>query len=177
MLIHHRQMQHLQKVGKHGFNGAGPMVILTRAMSKSDVEQDFPLLRGTAYDLSDEDFNYNCLAYALGDKSQWWEPPKGPEQYWPPGFSPDLSVETVVSIIKTHGFIVDSDTVGTPETDAIAIYAEGDEWTHFAKFSGGSWSCKLGDGHDVIGVKLENLVGTLYGNVVKVLRRPPKELQ
>jgi hypothetical protein len=141
-------------------------------MSKSDVEQDFPALMGMKYDLSDEDFNYNCLAYALGDRRNWWEPPKGYAQYWPPGYPNDVSVQTVESIIKDYGFTVDSDADSTPETDAIAIYAEGNEWTHFAKFSAGSWSCKLGEGHDVVGVPKEHFEGKLYGKVVKVLSRP-----
>src|SRR5579864_1724568 len=121
-------------------------------MSKSDVEQDFPGLIGMVYGLSDEDFNYNCLAYALGDRHHWWEPPRGHGQYWPPGYPDDVSVRTVESIIRKHGFTIDSNPASTPETDAIAIYAEGDEWTHFAKFSAGAWSCKLGEGHDVVGI-------------------------
>ena len=141
-------------------------------MSKSDVERDFPAMIGMEYELSDEDFNYNCLAYALGDRSNWWEPPKGPGQYWPPGYPNDVSLETVESIIKDHGFTVDSDTTRTPETDAVAIYAEGNERTHFAKFSTGFWSCKLGEGHDVVGVPLEPFEGALYGKLVKVLSRP-----
>jgi hypothetical protein len=141
-------------------------------MPRSDVEQDFPALIGMEYDLSDEDFNYNCLAYVLGDRSTWWEPPKGPGQYWPPGYPNDASVLTVESIIKAHGFTVDSDRASTPETDAIAIYAEGSEWTHFARFSAGTWSCKLGDGHDVVGVPIERFEGELYGKIVRVFSRP-----
>lgn len=142
-------------------------------MPKSDIERDFPSLIGVNYDLSDEDFNYNCLAYALGDQSNWWEPPKSPGQYWPPGFPEDVSVKTVESIIRTHGFTVDAtDSKAKLDTDAIAIYAEGNEWTHFAKFSSGLWSSKLGEGHDVAGVTLEHLEGLIYGTVVKILRRP-----
>ena len=95
-------------------------------MPKSDIERDFPSLIGAAYDLSDEDFNYNCLAYALGDQKNWWEPPKGSGQYWPPGFPDDVSVKTVELIIRKHGFTVElMDKTASPETDAIAIYAEG----------------------------------------------------
>jgi hypothetical protein len=144
-------------------------------MARDDIERDFPALIGAKYDLSDEDFNYNCLAFALGDQKNWWEPPKGPGQYWPPGFADDVSVQTVESIIKTRGFTIEMmDTKAQPVTDAIAIYAEGNEWTHFAKFSAGSWSSKLGDGHDVSGVTLGHLEGSLYGRVVKILRRPKR---
>src|SRR5260221_7967876 len=106
-------------------------------MPKSDVERDFPALIGMEYELSDEDFNYNCLAYALGDRSNWWEPPKGPGHYWPPGYPNDVSLETVESIIKDHGFTVDSDKTKTPEKDAVAIYAEGNEWTLSQSFRPG----------------------------------------
>lgn len=146
-------------------------------MPKKDVEKQFPALKGTEYDLSDEDFNYNCLAYALGDKSNWWEPPNRPGQYWPPGFPDDLSVKTVESIIRSYGFTVDNNLARAPETDAIAIYAEGEDWTHFAKFADGSWSCKLGDGHDVLGVQLEHFAGKLYGKLFKILSRPKAVLK
>jgi len=140
-------------------------------MARSDVDRDFPALVGVDCELSPEDFNVNCLAYALGDNENWWEPPNGYGAYWPAGFPADLTVQTVESIIRLHGFTVEIDRDAAPENDAIAIYAEGNEWTHFAKFSDGSWSSKLGDGHDVCGVKLEHLEGKLYGEVRKILSR------
>jgi hypothetical protein len=141
-------------------------------MSRSDVESDFPGLIGKQYDLSPEDFNYNCLSFALGDYSQWWEPPKGPGQYWPPGFSDDTTVETVEAIIRLHGFTVEIMPNEKPSSDAIAIYATSNHWRHFAKFSHGVWSSKLGDGNDVSGVTLQDLEMPIYGKVVKVLCRP-----
>ena len=141
-------------------------------MSKSDVEQDFPALVGKDYDLSDEDFNNNCLGFALGDLYNWWEPPGGHGQYWPPGFSEDITVNTVEAIIRVHGFTIEVSRGDLPETEAIAIYAVGDEWTHFAKFSNGVWKSKLGEGHDVARVNLDDLTIGIYGQVVKVLSRP-----
>jgi hypothetical protein len=141
-------------------------------MSRADVEADFPLLAGRRYELSDEDFNYNCLAYVLGDLTHWWEPPKGSGRYWPEGFSSDVSVATAESILRAHGFTVEIDEGREPQAPAIAIYALSDEWTHFAMFENGSWSSKLGEGHDVARVRLEDLEGALYGKVVKVLGRP-----
>jgi hypothetical protein len=141
-------------------------------MSKHDVELDFPRLVGREYDLSDEDFNYNCLGFALGDTANWWEPPQKSGQYWPPGFADDVTVRTVEEIIRLHGFTVVISKDESPEADAIAIYAIGNEWTHFAKFSDGAWSCKLGEGHDVSRVNLDDLTVDMYGEVVKVLSRP-----
>ena len=143
-------------------------------MSRSDVEYDFPRLVGKEYELSPEDFNFNCLAFALGDHSNWWEPPRGPGQYWPPGFPDDTTVATVEAIIRIHGFTVEILATQIPETDAIAIYATGNQWRHFAKFSNGVWSSKLGDGNDIIGNSLQDLEMPIYGNVVKVLCRQIK---
>jgi hypothetical protein len=141
-------------------------------MAKEDVELDFPRLVGKEYDLSDEDFNYNCLAFALGDHTNWWEPPHGKGQYWPPGFSEDISVNTVEKIIRLHGYTVEVPKGTSPQTEAIAIYAIGNEWQHFAKFVNGVWTSKLGRGHDVSGVDLEDLYIGDYGEVTMILSRP-----
>jgi hypothetical protein len=141
-------------------------------MPKDDIELDFPALVGKDYGLSDEDFNYNCLAFAVGDLCNWWEPPRQAGRYWPPGFPEDGTVRTVESIIELFGFTVEIDSTSLPKTDAIAIYAEGDDWTHFAKFSNGYWSSKLGEGHDVTRVDLKDLEGHIYGKIVKILSRP-----
>jgi hypothetical protein len=143
-------------------------------MSKIDVEIDFPALTGKDYELSDEDFNYNCLAYAVVDISNWWEPPQQAGRYWPPGFPEDTTVRTVELIMAVFGFTVEVNPLSIPETEAIAIYAEGNDWTHFARFSNGSWSSKLGEGHDVKMIELKDLEGHIYGNVTKVLSRPKR---
>jgi hypothetical protein len=141
-------------------------------MSRLDIERDFPLLIGKEYELSDENFNYNCLAYALGDENRWWEPPRMSGRYWPDGFASDTTVATVESILRVSGFTEELEPSATPITHAVAIYAEGNEWTHFARFSEGEWSSKLGEGHDVQGVQLEDLEGLVYGKVLKILARP-----
>lgn len=146
-------------------------------MARTDVESDFPLLIGKQYELSDENFTYNCLAYALGDESNWWEPPKQSGQYWPPGYPDDTTLPTVEAIIRCHGFTVQVDIAITPETDAIAIYGAGNEWTHFAKCVNGRWCSKLGDGHDVVDIRLEDLEGAIYGKVMKILCRPSCQLR
>ncbi|HLK63307.1 MAG TPA: hypothetical protein VKU19_07700 [Bryobacteraceae bacterium] len=141
-------------------------------MSQSEIERDFPALGQGDYQInSAQDFNYNCLAFALGDSSQWWEPPRGFGGYWPDGFSQDLSITTVISILGLHGFKFELPSSQVPVGEAIAIYAIGDEWTHFAKFSNGQWASKLGDGHDIVHHALDSLEGSLYGKVVKILTR------
>jgi hypothetical protein len=139
-------------------------------VATQDIERDFP---GMEYEVrSDEDFNYNCLAFALGDSTNWWEPGVM-GHYWPPGFPADTTVKTVSAIIATHGFVVENADPTTVSTDSVAIFAEGDKWTHFAKFTNGEWSSKLGEDHDVTHVRLRDLEGASpkYGRLVKILSR------
>ena len=139
-------------------------------MAKEDVEADFPALKSGNYELSDQDFNFNCLAYALGDQTNWWEPPRGSGRYWPAGFPADVTIQTAESIIRTHGFTAELDAAIEPDTDA--MYGQGHECTHFAKFARGVWSSKLGEGHDAVRFRLQDLEGSLYGRAVRVLSRP-----
>lgn len=141
-------------------------------MARDDVERILPTLKGRDLSLSPEDFNVNCLAFAVGDNTQWWEPPSGHGTYWPQGFREDLSVQTVEEILKLHGFTVESDRAETPDTDAIAIYGERGEWTHFAKFANGKWSSKLGELDDVEDIMLDDLEVPDYGKCLKILKRP-----
>lgn len=141
-------------------------------MSMRDIRRTFPSLnRHNSKKKSPDDFNYNCLAFVLGDRRQWWEPPGQFGFYWPPGFPEDLSIKTVTAIIKLHGFVVELEPTAHPLTDSVAVYGKGEEWAHFAKFSNGVWMSKLGEDHDITHSSLDLLEGDLYGNVVKILSR------
>jgi len=93
--------------------------------------------------------------------------------YWPPGFPQDRSVETVTAIITVHGFVVEGRDPHSITTESVAIFADGQEWTHFAKFSNGEWCSKLGEDHDVMHTRLEDLEGDRpkYGRLIKILSR------
>ena len=141
-------------------------------MPAGDIERDFPLLNSSNYQvISPEDFNYNCFAFALGDKRNWWEPPGLFGYYWPDGFAGTADLKTAVAIIRLHGFTLDVTASRTSETEAIAVYAMEDEWTHLARFSNGKWVSKLGEGHDITHSTLDVLEGDLFGQVAMVLAR------
>lgn len=138
-----------------------------------EIRKTFPSLNDdNCEEKSARDFNYNCLAFALGDTHNWWEPPgQFGYYYWPPGFSNDASVATVTAIIKLHGFVVEIKPYVMPVAESVAIYAQGEEWTHFARFANGMWLSKVGEDNDIAHSSLELLEGALYGKVVKVLSR------
>jgi hypothetical protein len=143
-------------------------------MSMEEIREDFPLLTDENHArTSDDEFTYNCFAFALGDTSNWWEPPGQFGYYWPPGFPADCTVDTAVKIIKLHGYTLDLDRHSTPNTEAIAIYSDDNiEWSHFAKFTSGRWVSKIGEDHDISHASLDLLEGPFYGKVVRVLSRP-----
>jgi hypothetical protein len=144
-------------------------------MPRDEVDRFFPKLRGKDIDLSPKDFNNNCLAFALGDKNNWWEPPAQYGFYWPPGFSEDTTIKTVEEIIRLHGFTIETDPSVKPKTDSIAIYGEHGQWKHFAKFADGIWSSKLGESHDVERIDYLDLEIADYGKCVKILSRPTQK--
>src|SRR5271157_4850838 len=98
-------------------------------MSMEDIQRRFPSLTSDNHkETSDEDFNYNCLAFVLGDCNNWWQPPDefekhnyAPRIYWPPGFPTDTTVDTVTSIIRLHGYTLELDLDSEPSAPAIAI--------------------------------------------------------
>jgi hypothetical protein len=149
-------------------------------MSMADIRRRFPSLTSDNHqETSDEDFNYNCLAFVLGDFNNWWQPPEefekhshAPGIYWPPGFPTDSTLETVTAIIRLHGYTVEIDRDSEPSAPAIAIFASGDEWAHFAKYSDGHWYSKVGRDHDISHSSLILLEGPDYGKVVRILSRP-----
>ena len=88
----------------------------------ADIQRRFPALNDeNCKETSPSDFNYNCLAFVLGDLKNWWEPPGLYGYFWPPGFPPDLTVNTVLSIIRLHGYTEEVDVGEVPGRDAIAV--------------------------------------------------------
>ncbi len=136
-----------------------------------DIQRDFPGLNDENHkETSPVDFEYNCLAYVLGDFRNWWEPPGLFGHYWPDGFPADVSVDTAVSILKLHGYMVEVRIGTIPDAEAVAVYADGSEWTHFAKFSNNVWFSKLGEGTDISHERLDSLEG-YFGKVVRILAK------
>ena len=61
----------------------GPDTGLPERLPPED-EADFPNLYATGYQVtSDKDPDYNCIAHAVGDKSQPWDPCGLKGYHWP----------------------------------------------------------------------------------------------
>lgn len=114
---------------------------------------------------------YNCVAWAAGDSSAWWEPVVG---HWPDGVPTRADVASYAALFVSLGYEPCTRDAVTPEWECVAIYGD-DGWnfTHVARLgSNGRWTSKLGALQDIEHENLEALEGGDYGTVRLLLRRP-----
>ena len=134
------------------------------------LEDQFPKLRESPYRIaSPENFTNNCLAWAIGDPSRWWEKYSG--SYWLDVRVPDD--DGWAALFEMSGYAKTDSKESEPGFEKVAIYTKRGEPTHAAKqLRSGVWSSKLGEGHDIEHETLESLEGDAYGYVAQIMKRP-----
>lgn len=136
----------------------------------------FPKLVITGYRVtSPSSLYYNCVAWAVHDDRQWWQPGRVlTNWYWPPGIARDESVATYVAALATAGYTPCADTSLVPDIEKIAVLGDAHgEFTHVARqLANGWWASKLGIRQDIEHASLSALEGTDYGTVVVIMQRP-----
>jgi hypothetical protein len=147
-------------------------------MRDLELEEDCPALRESPYSVtSQKDPKYNCVAFAVGDTTQWWEDVringrrvKG--YYWPPlGAEAAYTMQGWLRVFQVHGYVETDDRSLETEYEKIAIYGSPTIPEHVARQKAtGVWTSKAGKGVDIEHT-LEGLEGDLYGNVVKIMKR------
>ena len=139
------------------------------------LEQLFPnLVRGGYQVTSPPDRDYNCIAWAVGDATNWWWPGTDlAEEYWPPDVTREVTLVAFQAAFASVGFSVCSDEEPESEWEKIALFADAlGKPTHAARqLSAGRWTSKLGRAQD-IEHDLHDLGGEVYGSVVLLMRRP-----
>ncbi|HKI32782.1 MAG TPA: hypothetical protein VKA46_13105 [Gemmataceae bacterium] len=140
------------------------------------IEQAFPGLRGTAYQVtSPQDDTYNCIAWAAGDTTDWWWPdePNNPESaYWPPDVPRVETLEAFREAFANLGYVVCNDDQFEGGYEKVALFALAGEPKHVARqLPNGRWTSKLGPMEDVEHA-LHDLTRMVYGSVVLVMKRP-----
>jgi len=136
------------------------------------LEQLCPKLRTMPYILtSPKDPRYNCVAFAVGDVTQFWYDVSINGYYWPPSARSADTIEGWVDVFEIHGFRQTDDRSLETEYEKIAIYASADGPEHVARQkASGMWISKAGKGRD-LEHELEALEGNFYGKVVKIMKR------
>lgn len=132
------------------------------------INTAFPAAVGSHEVTSPCDGEYNCIAYAAGNKSEWWT--HLPGYKWPGKRTP--IVTGLVGLFESLGF----ERCDSPEPESgyekVAIYAKGGLWKHAARqTSSGKWTSKLGPDEDIEHASPFALCGDLYGTVHCFMRR------
>lgn len=114
-------------------------------------DQWFPRnLRDGLYQTSGATPDYNCIAWAAGDRYNWWEPARL-DAFWPDEAPPDMAIASLEAVFAWLGYRRCRSRCVERGYEKVALYvnAKG-EWTHAARQRpNGEWSSKLGRGHDV----------------------------
>lgn len=154
-------------------------------MPSDEIEDLFPSLSTHGYSIdSPQAKHYNCIAWALHDTQQYWDPNMLPVRgyYWPPGVPQEDTVLAWVRVFEIHGHR--ECDAGDLEADfeKIAIFGKSDGTaTHVARqLDAGEWTSKLGKLEDIRHNTLAGLEGDYdsinndddYGKVVQFMKRP-----
>jgi hypothetical protein len=140
----------------------------------TEIERLFPGLIGKSYQFtSPSDEVYNCIAWAATRTSEWWWPTDVPGNYWPPGGLRDETVPAFQDAFATLEYSTCTDAGLESGFEKIAIFADDHGFpTHASRqLQNGRWTSKIGKLED-IEHDLLDLVGTDYGSVVVIMRRP-----
>jgi hypothetical protein len=134
----------------------------------------FPRLFGNEYQVtSRKTRKYNCLAWAAGDNSAWWD--AAPGGTWPAGVPDDGTVDAATCLYEHFGYTRTNKIEPEAGVIKIAIYGDDQGYTHAARqLPNGRWTSKLGKLQDIEHDRLENLFGQFYGNMVQIMEKRPR---
>ncbi|HWZ96753.1 MAG TPA: hypothetical protein VN025_03260 [Candidatus Dormibacteraeota bacterium] len=135
------------------------------------IEEDFPNLVKYGYRVTSvATREYNCIAWAAGVNDDWWDPGDG--YTWPEGAPREYTREALISAYRAIGFEICAGNQLEPGFDKIALYADGDDWTHAARqLENGKWTSKLGRNEDIEHNTPDAVSDTQYGKVICFMKR------
>lgn len=143
----------------------------------STIETIFPNLHKTGYGkTSEKTTQYNCIAWAAEDTSNWWWPVNGPNgYYWPAELPKNTEIKNFIKLYQiTGGYSICDSGELEKDYEKIVIYADtNNQVTHAARQKDdGTWTSKLGKLEDIAHRIPEGVSGNAYGRVVQYMKRP-----
>jgi hypothetical protein len=141
--------------------------------SQMGLERYFPNLRETPYHpASPASPEYNCVAWAADDQSQWWWPDAMRQGYWPREAAREETLQAFEEAYGTLGFSQCDNADLEAHFEKVAIFAKNSVPTHAARqLPDGRWTSKLGTLEDIEHETLDALEGDWYGRVALLLKR------
>ena len=139
--------------------------------------KEFPRLYDEGFEIVDQPSDlYNCIAYAAGDISKWWD--LGEDNYWPASATHSDCIESLKEVFATMGFEQCKDDRFEEGYLKVALYEDNDGWQHAAlQTATGRWRSKMGEGPVIEHLSPESLSGGMYGNPTIYMRRATNETQ
>ena len=131
----------------------------------------FPRLTSEGFEVVGQpSARYNCIAYAAGDVSEWWEPSVG--RYWPDYATRSDRIESLIEVFAGLGFGQCQDSSLESGYEKVALYEEEGVLKHAAlQTPDGRWRSKMGRGPVIEHRSPESLSGGMYGSPTIYMRR------
>lgn len=139
----------------------------------SQLEREFPNLRTSPYRItSSATPEYNCIAWAAGDKEAWWWPDANEQAYWPSGVPRVESLPAFIKAFQSLGYEKCDFAELEIDCEKVAIFTdETGKPTHASRQEpDGSWTSKLGQWIDIEHA-LEGVSGSRYGAIAVIMKR------
>jgi hypothetical protein len=130
---------------------------------------DFPKLTADNHRItSPATTDHNCIAWSAGDMTRWWQP----GVYWPVSVE-NFGLEALEAAFRSLGYERCSDGSCEEGFDKVALYTQGDFYTHAARqLSSGKWTSKFGKLEDIEHDTPDDVAGGIYGDLAAFMRRP-----
>ena len=138
------------------------------------IESCFPQLSAQGYKItSPATPSYNCIAWAAGDDTNWWEPDPFSIYYWPSNVPRQYTLESYIKLFNKQDYEKCQDSNLEIGYDKVAIYIDSQGApTHAARqLNTGHWTSKLGSNKDIEHNTVDGLVSNGYGIVAVILKR------
>ena len=132
----------------------------------------FPRLSSETFEfVAQPSLQYNCIAYAAGDVSEWWEN-EGEDNYWPDYATRSYQMESLIEVFAGLGFERCQDSALESGYEKVALYEDRGLWEHAAlQTSDGRWRSKMGEGPLIEHRSPDSLSDGIYGNPTIYMRR------
>ncbi|MDE0366713.1 MAG: hypothetical protein OXP09_14195 [Gammaproteobacteria bacterium] len=139
---------------------------------RQSLEQVFPRLSGEPFEIvAPASIQYNCIAYAAGDASSWWDTVKE-DSYWPDYATRTRRMESLIEVFTGLEFQRCRNSSLESGFEKVALYDEQGLWTHAAlQTPTGRWRSKMGKGPLIEHISPESLSDGIYGSPTVYMRR------
>lgn len=147
-------------------------------MDDAEIARNFPKISEQGFKVtSDIDYDYNCIAWAVGDTRRFWWPgvqgTRRPPYYWPEGVPYAKTIEAFAQAFATEGYKLCATGDLESGIEKVALFAlSNGEPRHAARqLEDGTWTSKIGENVDVCHNSLEGMSGAHYGQPVMFFQR------